>query len=274
MNKVIDKNLKFDNRIATVCGLCKIFFWNENMAADRRSSGNRRDGESSGGRRQKNDRRSTGRRDGDVSAAEKEGGSGRRSSSGKKAKSLFSSRIRRFALLLLFIAAVFSAGTVFFYANLDYFTGKLGERVKISVDRALIDPESLTGKSTRARINFRVNNTLPLGVVFQKLQFNVSISEYNVARGMQASPKAAIAAGRDTIVPVACSVDSIMTRRALQRTIERNAGSLLKGLLNQARGHSDAFGEDIKGMMKITGSAEFRLTAGGVEIPFTRKLDF
>ncbi|HNX77166.1 MAG TPA: hypothetical protein PLM07_19430 [Candidatus Rifleibacterium sp.] len=243
------------------------------MAADRRDSDNRRGSENADGRRAKADRRSSGRRGNDSNSGD-EAPSQRRGGSAKKSRSAFSSRFKRFALLLIFIAVVFSAGTVYFYANLDYFTARLGDRVEISVDRAMIDPESLTGKIARARLHFRVKNTLPIGVVFQKLNFNVGISEYNVAKGMQAAPKVSIEAGKDTIVPVACSVDSIMTRRALQKTIERKAGTLLKELLSQARNKTDAFGDDIKGLVKINGSAEFRLKVGGVEIPFSRKLNF
>ncbi|HQB83695.1 MAG TPA: hypothetical protein PLR50_09380, partial [Candidatus Rifleibacterium sp.] len=62
--------------------------------------------------------------------------------------------------------------------------------------------------------------------------------------------------------------------RALQKTIEKNAGPLLKGLLNRAQGKADTFGDDIKALVKLTGTAEFRLKAGGVEIPFTRQLNF
>lgn len=247
------------------------------MAADRRNDEKRRDGESKQDRRQKNDRRSDGRREKDK--AESGNGSGnssaaRRVPSGKKVKESFSKFFKKFAIVVIVATVLFTAGTVYFFANLDYFMNKVGQRVLISVDRALLDPESLTGRTTRARLNFKVTNTLPLGVVFQKLHFNVNMSDYTIAKGMQASPKIAIEGRGDTIVPVACSVDSIVTRRALQKTIERNAGQLLKGLLSRAQGKADTFGDDIKALIKITGSAEFRLKAGGVEIPFTRKLDF
>lgn len=269
--------MKVSNRIAKVYGLCKIFFWKWIMAADRRNTDNRRDGDSRLDRRQKNDRRTGGRRDKDsVESKGAQAGSApsRKGPAEKKVHAGFSKIFKKFAVLMILAAVIFTAGTILFFANLDYFMDKVGQRVLISVDRALLDPESLTGKTTRARLNFRVTNTLPLGVVFQKLHFNVNMSEYTIARGMQASPRITIEASRETIVPVACSVDSIVTRRALQKTIERNAGQLLKGLLSRAQGKAQTFGDDIKGLIKITGSAEFRLKAGGVEMPFTRKLNF
>lgn len=249
-----------------------------NMAAERRQSDARRDGGNSGDRRQKSDRRAAaGRRDIDQSGsparASSEGSAGR-AAKAKRGAAKVSTVLRKLTIFFIICVALFSAGLIYFFANLDSFMGEVGKRVKVTIDRAFLDPDSLTDRTTRARLNFRVKNSLPLGVVLQNMNFSLNISEYPIAKGMQASPKLAIDGGHEAIVPVACNVDSIMTRRALQKTIEKNAGPLLKGLLNRAQGKADTFGDDIKALVKITGTAEFRLKAGGVEIPFTRQLNF
>lgn len=251
------------------------------MAAERRQSDNRR--ESAGGandRRQKSDRRNeSGRREVDSDNPRTGGGAkkagARKPAADKKNRRMSLSLVfKRFAVVFMIAMALFTVLIIYFFSHLDYYMEKVAKRVAISVERAALDPESLTDRTTRARLNFRVKNTLPLAVSFQNLNFNVSISEYTVAKGMQASPKILIEGNGQTLVPVACNVDSIMTRRALQKTIERNAGPLLKGLLNRAQNKNNGLGDDIKGLVKITGSAEFRMHAGGVEIPFTRRLDF
>ncbi len=249
-----------------------------NMAADRRHSDARRDGGNSADRRQKSDRRAAaGRREVDQSGssakASPESGAGKAAKT-KKGGSKISVVLRRLTIFFIICVILFSAGLIFFFANLDSFMGEVGKRVKVTVERAFLDPESLTDRTTRARLNFRVKNSLPLTVVLQNMNFSLNISEYPIAKGMQASPKLAIEGGHEAIVPVACNVDSIMTRRALQKTIEKNAGPLLKGLLNRAQGKADTFGDDIKALVKLTGTIEFRLKAGGVEIPFTRQLNF
>lgn len=249
-----------------------------NMAADRRQSDARRDGGSSGDRRQKSDRRAAaGRREVDQSGnsakSSPEAGAGRAAKT-KRGISKVSSVLRKLVIFFIACVVLFSAGLIYFFANLDSFMGEVGKRVKVTIDRAFLDPDSLTDRTTKARLNFRVKNSLPMGVVLQNMNFSLNISEYPIAKGMQASPKLTIDGGHETIVPVACNVDSIMTRRALQKTIEKNAGPLLKGLLNRAQGKADTLGDDIKALVTLTGTAEFRLKAGGVEIPFTRQLNF
>ena len=246
------------------------------MGVDRRQSDGRRDGGGAGDRRQKSDRRAvSGRREVDAPGKSSAASSAPARKAAKSAKNRkMPVIIKKIAIAVIVFAVLFAAGMVLFFANLDFLMEKVGDRVKISIDRALLDPQSLTGKITRARLNFRVKNTLPLGVVFQNLTFDVKISEYTVAKGMQAAPKITVEGGSETVVPIACNVDSIMTRRALQKTIERNAGPLLKNLLTMASGKADTLGDDIKALIKIKGTAEFRLKAGGAEIPFTRKLNF
>jgi len=277
IDKIISwKIYKLSNRIATVYCLCKIFFWKRVMGVDRRQSDSRRDGGGAGDRRQKSDRRAvSGRREVDAPGKSSAASSAPARKAAKSAKNRkMPVIIKKIAIAVIVFAVLFAAGMVLFFANLDFLMEKVGDRVKISIDRALLDPQSLTGKITRARLNFRVKNTLPLGVVFQNLTFDVKISEYTVAKGMQAAPKITVEGGSETVVPIACNVDSIMTRRALQKTIERNAGPLLKNLLTMASGKADTLGDDIKALIKIKGTAEFRLKAGGAEIPFTRKLNF
>ncbi|NCB37472.1 MAG: hypothetical protein EOM80_01775 [Erysipelotrichia bacterium] len=239
------------------------------MAVDRRQSNSRRDSESNANdRRKKQDRRTeSGRRE-----PEKKSVSRKSSSGGKEKKKLsFSLLVKRIAIAFMATVVIATLLMIYFFINMDHYVGKISQKIFISLDRAVLDPESLTDRITRARFNFMVKNTLPLSMVFQNLNFNVNLAGYTVAKGMQASPKVLLAASSNTIVPVSCSVDSIMTRRGLQKALESNPRMLLKGLLGQKNGKVS---EDIKSMVKISGTAEFRLKLGGVEIPFTRRLNF
>lgn len=170
--------------------------------------------------------------------------------------------------------ALFTFFIIYFFAHLDYYMEKIGQRVQISLDKASLDPDSLTDRTTRARLTFMVVNQLPFEILLQNLNFTIHLSGYTIGKGMQISPKASLPKDAPTKVAVACNVDSIMTRRGLQKAVEKKPGALLKIIAGSVNGRNDKLREDIKELLKIEGSVDFRLKAAGLEIPFTRHVVF
>lgn len=246
------------------------------MASDRRRADDRRSDPEVNDRRKKTDRRGqAGRR----TAEKTETGSSRRSA-GKKAEkkgfesAAFKSIFRKVAIAFMLFTALFTFAIIYFFANLDYYMAKVGQRVRVVLDKASLDPESLTDRTTRARLTFKVENSLPFEVILQNLNFTIHLSGYTIGKGMQISPRAIIARDAPTKVAVACNVDSIMTRRGLQKAVEKQPAALLKLIAGSNKGRNDQLRDDIKDLLKIEGSVDFRLKAGGLEIPFTRNVVF
>ena len=242
------------------------------MAKDKRKADGRRDAVSADGRRSKNDRRDNDRR----GKAE----NGRDSRSEKtKGKGLFSLKgfFKVVAALFMLALASFSLVFIAFFGNLDYFMGKAGERLLISLDRVVVDPAHLTDRSSKAHINLRIKNTLPVNVVLQNLNFTMMLSGYTIAKDATFMPKTVIKGNSVTTVPVWCQVDSIMMRRGLQKGLQKGlqSSAVEKKLpaVPALSSRKDSIVSDIKNMTRIEGVVEFRLTAGGTEIPFPRRFE-
>jgi len=246
------------------------------MASDRRHSDNRRSDPEVNDRRKKNDRRGpAGRRNSEKPEAGSASRSARKKVDAKNAKSsTFKAVFRKVAIAFMLFVAIFTFSIIYFFANLDYYMEKVGHRVQVSLEKANLDPESLTDRTTRARLTFRVINSLPFEVILQNLNFTIHLSGYTIGKGMQISPKALIARDAPTRVAVACNVDSIMTRRGLQKAVEKQPAAILKVLAGSNKVKNDQLRDDIKELLKIEGSVDFRLKAAGLEIPFTRKVVF
>ncbi len=235
------------------------------MTTDRRKSqGRRGSSSSSNDRRDRSDRRAADRR-----------GKALKEQTDKPARQIKTSGLagvkgffRLVAILCMVSLALFSLAFIIFFANMDYFMAKAGERLLISAERVTIDPSSLTDRSSRANINLRVNNRLPLNVVLQNLSFTMQLGGYLVAKDAMYIPKAAIKGYSAVTVPVWCQVDSIMARRGLQKALE---GQKTPTALPAISARSSALGEDLKTVSVFEGVAEFRLSAGGIEIPFRRR---
>ncbi|GAB4274757.1 MAG: hypothetical protein Kow0029_15310 [Candidatus Rifleibacteriota bacterium] len=258
------------------------------MSGDRRKSDTRRVSDRRGGdRRRNNDRRgnssdrrgNSSRRTADVGAKSpnKSAKEEARKDSGNAAeffRTFLTRLIRKFAIVFSIVLLIFTGLIVYFFSNIDYYMGRIAQNVNIELTRASVDPESLTDRTTRARLYFKIENRLPLSIVFQNLKMNVRLSDYIIAKGVQIMPREKIDAHSEKVVKVEFHVDSIMTRRGLQKTVEKNAGPILKSFLDRLGGKNSAITENLKGVMKIEGSTEFRLVLGGVEIPFARQLPF
>lgn len=233
------------------------------MTTDRRKSQGRRGStESAGDRRNRNDRRAADRRGKALKDREEKPSRPAKASRFTGLKGFF----KLVAILFMASLAVFSLVFIVFFANLDYFMGKAGERLLISVERVTIDPSSLTDRSSRANINFRVINRLPLNVVLQNVSFSMHLGGYTVAKDAAFMPRTLIKGNAAATVPVWCQADSIMTRRGLQKVIEGQKSQPVPAIIS-ARSN---VGNDLKNVSVLEGTAEFRISAGGIEIPVRR----
>ena len=176
-----------------------------------------------------------------------------------------------FVIMLLVIIAL--AGFIYLMINFDSYKGKMAEKIDIKLDSVTLDPEKLTDKQTKVRLHFKVNNSLPFGVIFKNLTFDMNIGNDKVANGMQAEAQVTLNPNVETNVVIACNVDSIVARRAISKSVEKNAGKLLKTLLSQ-KSVKKEIGEDIKAITVIKGTVDLMIKLGSMEIPFQRKVSF
>lgn len=176
-----------------------------------------------------------------------------------------------FVIMLLVIIAL--AGFVYLMINFDSYKGQMAEKIDIKLDSVTLDPEKLTDKETKVRLHFVVKNNLPFGVIFKNLAFDMNIGESKVANGLQAEKIVTLNSNVDTNVVIACNVDSIVARRAIAKSVEKNAGKLLKTLLSQ-KSVKKELGEDIKAITVIKGTVDLMIKLGSLEIPFQRKVSF
>lgn len=235
------------------------------MKTNRRKPEGRRESASESDRRNRNDRRAKDRR------GKTEGAEGRP----VRAKSTGGGGLKKFfkavAIAFMLALALFSLIFIVFFGRLDYFMGKAGERLSISVERVSIDPASLTDRSSRANVNLRIHNRLPVDVVLQNLNFTMSLSGYTLAKDASFMPKTLIKGNAAVTVPIWCQADSIMTRRGLQKVIENSAARKNQAALPALSSRNDSLASDILKMTTLAGNAEFRFSAGGIEVPFRRR---
>ncbi len=176
-----------------------------------------------------------------------------------------------FVIMLLVIVVL--AAFVYFMINFDSYKGKMAERIDVKLDSVTLDPEKLTDKETKLRLHLVVKNNLPFGVVLKNLNFDMNIGDSSVAKGMQAEANVTLNPNVDTNTVIACNVDSIAARRAITKSLEKNAGKLLKTVLSQ-KSVKKEIGEDIKALTVIKGSVDLMIKLGSMEIPFQRKVSF
>lgn len=176
-----------------------------------------------------------------------------------------------FVIMLLVIIAL--AGFVYLMINFDSYKGKMAEKIDITLDSVTLDPEKLTDKQTKLRLHLKVKNNLPIGVILKSLSFDMNIGDTNVAKSMQAEANVTLNPNVDTNAVIACNVDSIAARRAIAKSLEKNAGKLLKTVLSQ-KSVKKEIGEDIKAITVIKGTVDYMIKYGAIEIPFQRKVAF
>ncbi len=181
--------------------------------------------------------------------------------------------IKKILFIFMLLIIVVLGAFVYFMINFDSYKAKMAERVDIKLDNVTLNPEKLTDKQTKVKLHFIVNNHLPFGIVFKNLIFDMSIGDDKVANGMQAEAMVTLNPNIDTNVVIACNVDSIIARRAITKSVEKNAGKLLKAVLSK-KSVKKEMGDDIKGITVVKGIADMMIKIGSMEIPFQRKVSF
>lgn len=180
---------------------------------------------------------------------------------------------KKILFVVMFLAIVSLSGFIYLMLNFDSYKAQIAEKITMKLDKVSLDPAKLTEKQTKLRLHILVNNGLPVVVIFKNLNFDLNLGDYQVAKGMQAEAMTALKANADTNVVVALNVDSIQARRAIQKGIERNVGTIVKAVLSQ-KSVQKAVGEDIKAITQIKGSVDLMFKIGSFEMPFTKTVKF
>ena len=197
----------------------------------------------------------------------------KKSSSAKSSSGGIGGFIKKVIFVIMLLVIIALGGFVYLMINFDSYKGKMAEKIDLKLDSVTLDPEKLTDKQTKLRLHLKVKNNLPIGVVFKNLNFDMNIGNDKVASGMQADAMVTLNSSVETNVVVACNIDSITARRAIAKSVEQNAGKLLKTLLSQ-KSVKKELGEDIKAITQIKGTADLMIKIGSMEIPFQRKVAF
>ena len=197
----------------------------------------------------------------------------KKSSSAKSSSGGIGGFIKKVIFVIMLLVIIALGGFVYLMINFDSYKGKMAEKIDLKLDSVTLDPEKLTDKQTKLRLHLKVKNNLPIGVVFKNLNFDMNIGNDKVASGMQADAMVTLNSSVETNVVIACNIDSITARRAIAKSVEQNAGKLLKTLLSQ-KSVKKELGEDIKAITQIKGTADLMIKIGSMEIPFQRKVSF
>jgi hypothetical protein len=252
------------------------------MANDRRNKDSRRveDRRKSNDRRKSTDRRTqASRRDGEAPPAKPASSTEKKKVTKpepkkKSAPGKLGKLFKMFAILLTICVLMVTVIIIGVFSNLDAIMAKVSERVSVNVAQATIDPASLTGRTTKAVIKFDIGNNLPIDIILKDFKFTANLSGYTIAKGVQILPKFKVESWKNARLPVRFHVDSIMARRGLQKAIRKNASKLMNTLLSRLQGKKKKLSEDLKGVMKVSGTAIFKIQISGIEIPFEKILNF
>lgn len=146
----------------------------------------------------------------------------------------------------------------------------LGRFVTMSVSTITLNPETFTQKNTRALIHLKIKNSSVIPIYFDNFVFDMKIGDYQPAKNMKAITNIKLDDTKEVTVPIGCNLDSITTRRALQKTIEKNASKVIKKLLDSAPVSKDAYSGDIKAVSKIKGTANMHIKLFGYDLKFSK----
>jgi hypothetical protein len=118
-----------------------------------------------------------------------------------------------------------------------------------------------------------VKNTSIIPIYLDNFVFDMKIGDYQPAKNLKAITNIKLDDTKELTVPIACNLDSITTRRALQKTIEKNAGKVIKKLLDTTPVSKEAYGDDIKAVSKIKGNANMHVRLFGYALKFSKPCD-
>ncbi|MDD3378072.1 MAG: hypothetical protein PHF08_11560 [Candidatus Riflebacteria bacterium] len=185
-----------------------------------------------------------------------------------------SSGIIKKSVFIILISSIFILTfAIYVMLNSSKFIPLLGQFVTMSVSTITLNPETLTHKNTRALIHLKVKNTSIIPIYLDNFVFDMKIGDYQPAKNLKAITNIKLDDTKEITVPIACNLDSITTRRALQKTIEKNAGKVIKKLLDTTPVSKEAYGDDIKAVSKIKGNANMHVRLFGYALKFSKPCD-
>lgn len=168
-----------------------------------------------------------------------------------------------FSIFLLFIL-------VYIILNSNKIVPMLSRFITVSTEEVILKSETLTKKNTRIEMKLTVHNKAWFPIFLNDVIFDLSLGDYKLASNFQAKPNIKLL-GRDKVtLPIGLNVESIAARRALQKTVEKNASELVKKILNQAPTNKNPYGDDVKVISQIKGRANLVLNISDYSLPFVK----
>lgn len=240
-------------------------------------SGSKSNSDRRGGNRRNNDRRNnSNRRKSDDRRAEKT--KEKKSAKTRKKAIPIVSKAKKFFKLCIFLLTLFviiaTGIVVYVFNNLDYYVAKVSRKVIIKLENASIDPSKLTSRVCESRIKLGIKNNLPIDIILQNLKYDVELAEYKIAKGVQINKIVVIPAAKYKRMGISFHVDSIKTRRALRKLVQKNAVGILQIMLSKLKNKTRALSNDVKELVHIKGTANFKISYHGIELPFSKTINF
>lgn len=191
-------------------------------------------------------------------------------SSEQKKNGCLSRFLRLSFLLVCAVAGLGVAG----WQYRDVIKAELRTRVTVRPAKFKMDWKSLLHRQCRGEIEINVGNRLPIGVMLQDLRYSVEINGVNVGSGMQAQPRAAIAALATTTVTVTLYLEASRVGPALALTAPAKVTKLLGTLWDKARGKQPSDPRPLAHIAHLQGQASVRLFSGSLELPLDQSVEF
>ncbi len=196
--------------------------------------------------------------------------SSRRKSTSKKPRSKYPLIKNTFILfMVLFIFGLFLS--VYAILNNSKIVPMLSRFIAIKSEEVILKSETLTQKTSRIEMKISIENRAWFPIYLNDIIFDLSLGDYVIAKNFQAKPQLKLLSRDKTVIPIGLNIDSIITRRALQKTVEKNASELIKKLLSQVPTAKNPYGDDINVVSKITGKTNLFLQVLDYNLPFEKK---
>jgi LEA14-like dessication related protein len=194
----------------------------------------------------------------------------RRKSTSKKPKSRFP-MLKKLLFVSSIIVIFLLTLLVYIILNSNKLIPMLSNFVTVSTEEVILKSETLTQKTARIEMKVRVENKAWFPIYLNDILFDLTLGEYNLAKNFQAKPNIKLLGRDKTLLPIGLNVESIATRRALQKTVEKNASELVKKILSQSPSNKNPYGDDIKVITKLTGKAELGINLLDYKLPFNKE---
>ena len=197
----------------------------------------------------------------------------RKSSSSGKGKSKASGSSKAL-FVMLFVIIVLLGITVFllYKFNGNALKNFLSNQLSVTVDKVTVDTSTLRQKKTKFVVDLRLKNESIYGYFVESVVFDIYVGNSKLTeKTLSAKINYNMSQNEDIKVPVVVSVDSILAKRALQKSVEKNATEVIKMILKNTHLTNEAFNGDIRAVTSINGKVFMHLSVFGFEIPFEKE---